>query len=81
MSAPVPGQVSKPELTLDEALVWFNSLTQDDHGAALPLFLLLRGVVDPNGDKEKFRIADEIMRRAIVRTPQFEEWYQQQLVA
>lgn len=79
MSAPAPAFES--QLTLDQGLDLLDDITRDDHGVAQPLFLLLRGVVDPNGDREKFAIADELMRRVIVKTPQFEEWYRSQLVA
>lgn len=81
MSVPESAPVSKPEFTLDEALAYEKSITRDDHGIALPVFLLLRIVVDPEGNKERFAIADEVMRRLIVKTPQFEEWYRSQLVA
>lgn len=81
MSALAPALLSSNDITLDQAVHLFESITDDDHSVARPLFLLLRGVVDPEGNKQRFAIADAIMRRAIVRTPEFEEWYKTQLVA
>ena len=54
---------------------------RDDHEIAPALFELLRGVVDPNGDKHRYGIGDEVMKRVIMKTPQFEEWYRNQLAA
>lgn len=55
------------------------TILQDDHEKAAPLFELLKEVVDPNGDPARYSIADEVMKRIIVFTPQFEEWYRSQV--
>lgn len=71
-----PAQVAPfPEFTLEQALIQLERATQNDHDVALPIFLLLKIVADPNGDSTKYGIADEVMKRAILMTPQFEEWY------
>lgn len=75
MSAPEPAALPTPVFNLERAIALFDRVTQNDHEIALPLFLLLRGLVDPDGDPDRFAIADEVMRRAILMTPQFEEWY------
>lgn len=77
MSAPAQAAPS-PDFTLDRALALLERITQNDHEIALPLFMLLKGVADPNGDPDRFSIADEVMKRAVLMTPQFEEWYRGQ---
>lgn len=71
--------MSAPELssTADQLL----DCVQNDPEIAQPLFKFLRDVVDPNGDPARFGIADAVMRRLVVMTPQFEEWYKEQVVA
>jgi hypothetical protein len=74
MDAPAPS-AAIPDFDLDLALSLLQRVTENDHEIAFPLFLLLRGVVDPKGDPQRYAIADEVMKRAIMMTPQFEEWF------
>ena len=69
--APAPDR----DFNLEQAVDLFKSITKNDHEIALPLFRLFKMVVHPNGDPEKFAIADEIMKRLILLTPEFEEWF------
>ena len=74
MDAPAPS-ATIPDFDLDRALSLLQRITENDHEVALPLFLLLKGLVDPEGDKHRYGIADEVMKRAVLMTPQFEEWF------
>lgn len=79
--APAPAIESAPTLTLPEAQSLLARIFRDDDSFAPELFLLLRGLVDPNGNSDRFAVADEVMQDVIVKTPQFEEWYRQKLIA
>lgn len=73
--------LSVSEFNLRRAQCLVARITRDDHEIAPALFELLRGIVDPRGDPARFAIGDEVMKQVILMTPQFEEWYQDQLTA
>lgn len=70
-----PAHTPDTGFSLEQARTLFQRITQNDHEIAFPLFLLLKGVVDPDGDQDRYRIADQIMKEAVFLSPQFEEWY------
>lgn len=69
------------QFTPARAQFLLRRITRDDHTFAPELFELLRGVVDPDGDQVRFGIGDEVMKQVLLMTPQFEEWYRDQLAA
>lgn len=73
--------MSFPEFTLSRAHALVERITRDDHEIAEPLFELLRGIVDPSGDKQRFAIGDEVMKQVALMTPEFEEWHRARVAA